>query len=111
MSMEANFSPRVKDVITFSREEALRLAIRSDPRAAQARADGSGDLPTIQAAVNASTDGAVVELANGVFTGMGNRDVDRRQRYRRNRSGRSIENRKNRKNRQSRLNRQTLTAA
>lgn len=38
--------------------------------------DGSGDFPTIQAAINAASTGDVVELANGVFTGDGNRDLD-----------------------------------
>jgi predicted outer membrane repeat protein len=40
------------------------------------RPDGSGDFPTIQEAINASTDGDVVELADGTFRGPGNRDLD-----------------------------------
>jgi predicted outer membrane repeat protein len=40
------------------------------------RPDGTGDFPTIQAAINASTDGDLIELADGTFTGDGNRDVD-----------------------------------
>jgi hypothetical protein len=40
------------------------------------RPDGTGDFPTIQAAVTAATDGDVVELTNGTFTGVGNRDID-----------------------------------
>ena len=38
--------------------------------------DGSGDFPTIQAAIDASSDGDIIELADGTFTGAGNRDVD-----------------------------------
>lgn len=38
--------------------------------------DGTGDYPTIQAAIDAATDGDVIELADGTFTGDGNRDVD-----------------------------------
>ena len=38
--------------------------------------DGSGDFPTIQLAINASSDGDIIELADGTFTGAGNRDVD-----------------------------------
>jgi len=38
--------------------------------------DGSGDFPTIQAAVNASVDGDTIELTPGTFTGDGNRDID-----------------------------------
>jgi len=38
--------------------------------------DGSGDFPTIQAAVNAAVDGDVIELADGTFTGDGNLDLE-----------------------------------
>jgi len=40
------------------------------------RPDGTGDFPTIQAAVDGSVAGDVIELANGTFTGPGNRDVE-----------------------------------
>jgi predicted outer membrane repeat protein len=40
------------------------------------RPDGTGDFPTIQAAIDAVLDGAVIELATGIFAGEGNRDVD-----------------------------------
>ncbi len=39
-------------------------------------ANGSGLYPTIQSAVNAAVSGDIVELTNGVYTGIGNRDVD-----------------------------------
>ncbi|MFC1573130.1 T9SS type A sorting domain-containing protein [Candidatus Eisenbacteria bacterium] len=38
--------------------------------------DGTGDFPTIQAAITAATPGDTVALANGVFTGDGNRDLE-----------------------------------
>jgi len=38
--------------------------------------DGSGEVPTIQAAVQAAADGDTILLANGVFQGDGNRDID-----------------------------------
>ncbi|MFC1573403.1 hypothetical protein ACFL6M_07380 [Candidatus Eisenbacteria bacterium] len=38
--------------------------------------DGSGDHPTIQAAVHAASNGDVIMLASGVFTGNGNRDIE-----------------------------------
>jgi predicted outer membrane repeat protein len=38
--------------------------------------DGSGDFTTIQAAINASYPGDIIELANGTFTGDGNRNLD-----------------------------------
>ena len=39
-------------------------------------ADGSGDFPTIQAAINAAADADTISLADGTFTGFGNRDLD-----------------------------------
>ena len=36
---------------------------------------GTGDFPTIQAAISAAMDGDVIELTDGVFTGQGNRDI------------------------------------
>ncbi|MCK4415404.1 MAG: right-handed parallel beta-helix repeat-containing protein [Candidatus Eisenbacteria sp.] len=38
--------------------------------------DGSGDFPNIQAAVDAATNGDVILLSDGTFTGDGNRDID-----------------------------------
>jgi pectin methylesterase-like acyl-CoA thioesterase len=38
--------------------------------------DGSGDFPTIQAAIDAAVDGGIIELTDGTFTGDGNRDID-----------------------------------
>ncbi len=40
------------------------------------RPDGQGLYPTIQSAINAATNGDVVQLADGVFSGDGNRDLD-----------------------------------
>jgi hypothetical protein len=40
------------------------------------RPDGSGDLPTIAAAALVAAFGDTIELADGVFTGDGNRDVE-----------------------------------
>ncbi len=37
--------------------------------------DGTGDFPTIQAAVDAAVGGDIVELSRGMFVGPGNRDV------------------------------------
>ena len=38
--------------------------------------DGSGAFPTIQAAIDAALPGDVIELADGVFKGTGNRDLN-----------------------------------
>jgi predicted outer membrane repeat protein len=40
------------------------------------RADGTGDFPTIQAAIEAAWSGDIIELSDGVYTGEGNRDID-----------------------------------
>jgi hypothetical protein len=42
------------------------------------RPDGSGDFPTIQAAIDSALAGDVIELEDGVFTGPGNRRIDYR---------------------------------
>ncbi len=39
------------------------------------RPDGTGDFPTIQAAIDAAVNGDTIELTNGSFTGDGNRDI------------------------------------
>ncbi|MCK4304914.1 MAG: hypothetical protein KAY24_11815 [Candidatus Eisenbacteria sp.] len=39
------------------------------------RPDGSGDFPTIQAAIDAADDGDIIELTDGTFAGDGNRDI------------------------------------
>lgn len=38
--------------------------------------DGTGDYPTVQAAINHASSGDIIELSDGVFYGTGNRDVD-----------------------------------
>lgn len=38
--------------------------------------NGSGDFPTIQAAINIAANADTIALADGVFTGLGNRNVD-----------------------------------
>lgn len=38
--------------------------------------DGTGDCPTIQAAVDAAGDGDIIELTEGTFRGEGNRNVN-----------------------------------
>lgn len=38
--------------------------------------DGTGDFPTIQAAVDAASKGDEILLADGTFKGIGNRDID-----------------------------------
>jgi ASPIC and UnbV/FG-GAP-like repeat/Right handed beta helix region len=40
------------------------------------QANGTGDFPTIQAAINVAASGDTINLADGTFTGDGNRDLD-----------------------------------
>jgi len=46
------------------------------PPTYQVAPDGTGDYPTIQAAVDAASPGTTIELLAGIFTGEGNRDID-----------------------------------
>jgi len=48
------------------------------PRTHVLRPDGTGDYPTLQAAVDAATPGDLILLADGIYAGPGNRDVDLR---------------------------------
>ena len=40
------------------------------------KADGTGDYPTIQAAINNANEGDEVVCADGIYTGVGNRGID-----------------------------------
>lgn len=54
----------------------LLVPAPSFPSTFVVRPDGTGDFPTIQTAIAASAHGDTIELADGVFMGDGNRDVD-----------------------------------
>jgi len=45
------------------------------PRTLTVRSDGSGDAATIQAAIDSCRDGDTIELADGTFSGAGNRNI------------------------------------
>ncbi len=58
---------------------ALGLLLTSVPAGAivlVVHPDGTGDYPTIQAAIDAAAAGDIVELTAGTFAGSGNRDLD-----------------------------------
>jgi hypothetical protein len=46
------------------------------PTVRTVRPDGSGEYPTIQAAIDAAHSGDIVELTDGTFAGPGNRDIE-----------------------------------
>jgi hypothetical protein len=54
----------------------LILAVRSNAATIVVNPQGTGDFATIQAAVVGADPGDVVELADGIYTGIGNRDID-----------------------------------
>jgi hypothetical protein len=56
-----------QDVPTFPEDDLSILFVRPD---------GTGDYPTIQAAIDAADSGDAIELADGEFRGEGNRDLD-----------------------------------
>ena len=58
-----------------SLSNVLEQATRAGFMTFTLRADGTGDLPDLQSAVDASQDGDVIELEDGVYRGDGNRDV------------------------------------
>lgn len=58
---------------------ALVLAVCTTPVTAETyvvNPEGTGDFPTVQAAIEAASDGDIIELTDGTFTGNGNRDID-----------------------------------
>jgi len=54
----------------------LSLAFPCNARTIIVDANGTGEYPTIQAAINDANDGDTVELQPGTYTGDGNRDID-----------------------------------
>ncbi len=56
-------------------DSPLKPPIQRDPRALVVAPDGTGEFPTIQAAINASQAGDTVLLENGRYQGNGNRDL------------------------------------
>ncbi len=64
--------------ITVTKANHMRydVSVPIRPAYVLVKPDGSGSFATIQAAVDAATDGDEVYLDDGVFTGSGNRDID-----------------------------------
>jgi hypothetical protein len=54
---------------------SLLLVVSSQASVRTVYPDGSGPYPTIQSAINASANGDIVDLADGSFSGNGNRDI------------------------------------
>jgi predicted outer membrane repeat protein len=63
-------------VIVLAVAAFLFGASDADARTWLVRADGMGDAPTIQAGVDSAGAGDTVSLADGTYTGPGNRDID-----------------------------------
>lgn len=55
---------------------SIVVSIPAQASTYRVRPDGTGDYPTIQAAIEYAADGDTVALSDGVFTGIGNRDID-----------------------------------
>jgi hypothetical protein len=54
----------------------LVTAVPSNSTTIRVKPDGSGDFPTIQAAINSAANGDTVLLETGTFTGTGNKNLD-----------------------------------
>ena len=54
----------------------LKYGLAGDGYGCVASADGTGDYPTIQDAIDASVSGDTLLLANGEYSGTGNWDID-----------------------------------
>ncbi len=56
----------------------LSMSIPADTAARSwlVQPDGSGDAPTIAAAIDSVSGNDIIELADGLYTGEGNRDLD-----------------------------------
>lgn len=52
------------------------LAVTASAEVYLVTPDGSGDFPTLQAAIAAVSDGDTIGLEDGVFVGSGNRGID-----------------------------------
>ncbi len=53
----------------------LLFSTTADSRTWVVHPDGSGDAPTIQAAIDSVSDTDIIELVDGTYTGDGNRDL------------------------------------
>ena len=68
-------APRLLAVLLTLPTLAMALPFMANATTYLVRPDGTGDFPTIQAAIDATHAGDVVELDDGIFTGPGNRDI------------------------------------
>jgi len=72
MKEKARLLMRIWVAIAFS----FGVAVAAPARPIYVDANGTGDYPTIQAAIDAAVDGDSVILQPGTYTGEGNRDID-----------------------------------
>jgi hypothetical protein len=68
-SSDTRSDPQIGDQADIAPNSYLGFFLTCNP-------EGSGDFNTIQAALNAAEDGFVIELADGIYSGAGNRDID-----------------------------------
>jgi len=66
----------MKNIILISLAFVLVLLAQVNAREITVNADGTGDYPTIQDAINDSSNGDVIILQPGTYTGTSNRDID-----------------------------------
>jgi len=64
------------EVVAGEDTEGIDNVLLREPAPILVALDGSGDFTTIQEAIDIASDGDVIELADGMYTGDGNRDLD-----------------------------------
>ncbi|MCK4427948.1 MAG: hypothetical protein KAW16_05655 [candidate division Zixibacteria bacterium] len=58
-----------------SSEDVWLIKLSREARTYLVKPDGTGDFPTIQAAINTACNGDTIDLLDGTFSGSGNRDI------------------------------------
>ncbi len=66
----------MRKVIFLSLAYVLLVSAPASCETITVRPDGTGDYPTIQAAIDAAVDGDTIIIGPGTYTGNGNRDID-----------------------------------
>ena len=62
--------------LSYPMQDYVVIHLAPPVRLISIKANGEGDYPTIQSAIDAARDGTVIELGDGIYRGPGNRDLN-----------------------------------